>query len=485
MAIRDRQKYDEDLFKHSTMTFGEHLEELRTCLFKALIGLTLGFLFGLAIGKPVVLGLQKPLKDALETYYERQSFDKWAADQESKGLVVDSATKKSKQIPGIDQQEHLVFDTAYFAPQKIFGELADAFPQQLGQVSLPSNPTDHPLSRVGPHTIKTADLLKPKALAERLTEAGSGGNTPVKRVWDRLSGAAKADVQRLLLLDGMTVDDRQPLLNRTAAALDSLLEKSDLFDATDFADQGMRPEARELRHQNLLSAEQQRRLNRLLVEATFPGDIAATYPSLLPMQLWRAVNDDPRTKIQSLSVAEVFGFWVKAALVVGAVLASPYIFFQIWAFVAAGLYPHEKKYVHIYLPFSIGLFIAGAALAFIFVFAPVLNFLFEFNSWLGIDPDPRISEWMGFVLLLPVGFGASFQLPLVMLFLERIGVFSVKIYIEKWRIAVLSIFVISMILTPADPVSMMLMAIPLTFLYFGAIGLCKWMPRGHNPFDEA
>ena len=119
------------------------------------------------------------------------------------------------------------------------------------------------------------------------------------------------------------------------------------------------------------------------------------------------------------------------------------------------------------------------------VFEPVLNFLFSFNRSLGIDPDPRINEWLGFVLLLPVGFGIGFQLPLVMLFLERIGVFTVRSYLAQWRVAVLVIFVLAAMLTPPDPYSMLLMAFPLTFLYFGGILLCKLLPRKPNPFGEA
>lgn len=176
--------------------------------------------------------------------------------------------------------------------------------------------------------------------------------------------------------------------------------------------------------------------------------------------------------------------WMKAAMVSGLVVSSPWIFLQIWNFVAAGLYPHEKNYVFVYLPMSIGLFLAGAALAFFFVFKPVLEFLFDFNDWLNIAIDARISEWLSFVLFLPLGFGISFQLPLVMLFLNRIGLVSLTMYIEKWRIAVLVIFVISAILTPMDPISLLLMAVPLTLLYFMGLGLCKWMPRSKSPFAE-
>ena len=72
-----------------------------------------------------------------------------------------------------------------------------------------------------------------------------------------------------------------------------------------------------------------------------------------------------------------------------------------------------------------------------------------------------------------------------MFFLNRIGIFTLKAYLEKWRIAVLVIFVISMFLTPADPMSMILMAAPLTLLYFLGIAMAKWMPRGRNPFYDA
>jgi sec-independent protein translocase protein TatC len=153
-------------------------------------------------------------------------------------------------------------------------------------------------------------------------------------------------------------------------------------------------------------------------------------------------------------------------------------------FVAAGLYPHERSYVYIYLPFSLFLFLAGASTAFFFAFKYVLDFLFSFNQWMNIDPDPRISEWLGFVLFLPLGFGIAYQLPLVMLFLQRVGIFTVRQYLEKWRIAILVIFVVSMVLTPADPVSMMLMAFPLSGLYFLGVGLCQWMPRNANPYAK-
>ncbi len=89
-------------------------------------------------------------------------------------------------------------------------------------------------------------------------------------------------------------------------------------------------------------------------------------------------------------------------------------------FVAAGLYPHERKYIYIYLPMSLFLFTGGAVFCFYAVFPFVLKFLLSFNAMLDVNPQIRLSEWINFAVMLPVMFGVSFQLPLVMLFLERI-----------------------------------------------------------------
>ena len=193
----------------------------------------------------------------------------------------------------------------------------------------------------------------------------------------------------------------------------------------------------------------------------------------------------PDCKARALACLKGLECTSKRRLLVGMLLASPWIFYQIWNFVAAGLYPHERRYVHTYLPFSIGLFLFGAALAFFVVFGPVLNFLLSFNRSMDIGVEPRINEWLSFVWILPVGFGVGFQLPLVMLFLERIGVFTVKSYLSQWRVAVLVIVVIAGILMPPDPYSMLLNAGALTVLYFGGILLCKLMPRRSSPFEAA
>lgn len=211
------------------------------------------------------------------------------------------------------------------------------------------------------------------------------------------------------------------------------------------------------------------------------GQLGTSRDDLIRLRVYRLLEQDPRLNLISLAGQEPFLVYIKASLVVGAMIASPLIFYFVWEFVAAGLYRHERKHVYLFLPLSLALFFSGAALAFFVVFDFVLDFLFWFNAQMGIDPTPQISEWMSFVLLLPLGFGISFQLPLVMLFLERLQILSIETYLSKWRIAVLIISVLSMFLTPADPTSMLLMALPLVMLYFGGIGLCKYLPRSTRP----
>jgi len=187
----------------------------------------------------------------------------------------------------------------------------------------------------------------------------------------------------------------------------------------------------------------------------------------------------------SLQIEESFMIWMKAGLIVGAVIASPMIFYHIWSFVAAGLHSHERKYVYLYLPISVTLFISGVSLAFFVVLQFVLEFLLNFNGQLDVQIEPRLNYYVSFVLLLPLGFGLAFQLPLVMLFVERIGLIETQAFIDSWRIAILVISVISVVLTPADVTSMIAMMVPLVILYFLGIAMCKYLPRGRGMGSEA
>ncbi len=194
---------------------------------------------------------------------------------------------------------------------------------------------------------------------------------------------------------------------------------------------------------------------------------------------------ESKTGLSSLKIEEPFMIWVKAGLIVGAVLASPMILYHLWTFVAAGLHSHERKHVYIYLPVSVALFGSGVVLAFFLVLHYVLTFLLSFNAGMDVAVEPRLTYYVNFILMLPLGFGVAFQLPLVMLFLQRIGLFETDAYISSWKIAVLVILLISMLLTPADVTSMIALALPLMVLYALGILMCKFIPRGRGMGSDA
>ena len=194
-------------------------------------------------------------------------------------------------------------------------------------------------------------------------------------------------------------------------------------------------------------------------------------------QLQRVIEDTSR--ITTFKVEEGFMAYMKVCFFSGLIIAAPWVFYQIWLFVAAGLYPHERRYVYVYLPLSVLLFILGAMAGYFYAFPLMLDFLIGFNEWLGVTVQPRLSEYISMAMLMPLLFGVSFQLPLVMVFLERIGVCSVQSYKDNWRIAVLAISIASMLLTASpDPWSMLLMMLPLLFLYVLGIYLCQFRIGG-------
>jgi sec-independent protein translocase protein TatC len=185
-----------------------------------------------------------------------------------------------------------------------------------------------------------------------------------------------------------------------------------------------------------------------------------------------------RPQLATLNVQEAFVVYLKVCLMTGFVLASPWVFFQLWSFVAAGLYPHEKRYVNLYLPFSIGLFLIGVFLCEWIVIPKAVEALLWFNEWLGLEPQLRLNEWLGFAIFMPLLFGISFQTPLVMLFIQRMGVLTVEAFRRGRRMAFLLLTIFAAVAVPStDVLSILFLLIPMCLLYELGIWLCLWVPR--------
>ena len=177
--------------------------------------------------------------------------------------------------------------------------------------------------------------------------------------------------------------------------------------------------------------------------------------------------------LQIIAVAAGITSYIKIALVSGLILSSPWVFYQLWMFVAAGLYPREKRYVYLAAPFSAVLFICGA-LFFLLVVAPLtLKFLVGFNERiLDVRSQFTFQHYISFVSQLMLVFGVAFQTPIAIFFLNRTGLVSLEALRRSRKFVLLAIFVVAALATPPDVISQITLAIPLYALFELGILLC-------------
>lgn len=376
------KKPADDLFEQSSMSFGEHLEELRRALIKAFIWLGIGTAIGLYFSEDIVRAFQTPLEAAVRQFRAEKAVE---AFEEANGSA--PTEEMTDLIKGLG----LVPEVRYVDPATL------------------------------------SNVAEELSAEEESSPTESAGDSED-------SSTDESEAQ--------TTDDEA--------------------DATD-------PEA------STTSAAVEDALAVVMARPNpWKGIDAESLSQLKPFIIWKPTN----TNMVSLQATEGFMVYLKAALIAGVVIGSPGIFWHIWQFFAAGLYPHERRYVYWYLPLSLLLFLAGVSLAFFGIFRLVLGFLMMYTSSLGADFTPRLTDYMSFALFLPLGFGIAFQLPLVMLGLHRFGIVSADVFVSQWRVAVLVISFLSMLLTPAEPYSMVGLAVPLVGLYFFGIFLCRYMPKG-------
>ncbi|MFO0840549.1 MAG: twin-arginine translocase subunit TatC [Phycisphaerae bacterium] len=278
-----------------------------------------------------------------------------------------------------------------------------------------------------------------------------------------------------------------------------------------------------------------------------------------PVVLVLRRHNQPESLLQT-SPVEAILIYIKVVLVTGVVIASPYILYQIWAFVAAGLYPHERRWVTKIFPYSVGLFLTGVAFMYTLVLLVSLNFLVGFSTWIPlpsaqpnavervllgaptppapttqavapdsprvpfIESDPgtpasgmiwfntlegklklraadrtyafrmtpdrdqgmfethfKISDYLSFVLIMTIAFGAAFQMPLVVLFLVRSGIIELQTLRSYRRLVILAIVIIAGILAPPDLLSHIMLSIPMILLFELGLLLAARKPATSEP----
>jgi sec-independent protein translocase protein TatC len=174
-------------------------------------------------------------------------------------------------------------------------------------------------------------------------------------------------------------------------------------------------------------------------------------------------------KMIATGVSAPFLVPMKVTLVLALILALPWVFYQAWAFVAPGLYAHEKRLV---LPLVISsslLFIAGVAFCYFFVFGRVFHFITNFAPT-SIAVMPDIENYLDFVISMCLAFGATFEVPVVVVILVRMGIITVEKLKSIRPYVIVGAFVIAAVVTPPDVVSQLALAIPMWLLFeFGLI----------------
>lgn len=178
------------------------------------------------------------------------------------------------------------------------------------------------------------------------------------------------------------------------------------------------------------------------------------------------------TKVQVIGtgLAEAFFTKLKVSFIAGIFLASPAIFYQLWKFVAPGLYEHERRYVKPFVFFGTLFFVCGAYFCYRLVFPTAFGFFLEEYGSVSIEPFLRISEYLSFASRMLLAFGVVFELPVFTFFLARTGIVDHKMMIGMWRYAIVGIFLVAAVLTPGpDVASQLLMATPLLVLYVVSI----------------
>ena len=180
-------------------------------------------------------------------------------------------------------------------------------------------------------------------------------------------------------------------------------------------------------------------------------------------------------RLQSLAPADGITSYIKIALITGLILSSPWVFYQLWMFIAAGLYPHEKKYVQTAVPFSTALFVTGA-LFFLLVVAPfTLQFFIKFNkSALGVNSNFTFTDYISFITMLMLVFGAAFQTPIAIFILTKTGLVTIEALGKSRKFMILGIVILAAIVTPPDVISQITLAIPLYALFELGV-LLSWL----------
>jgi sec-independent protein translocase protein TatC len=193
---------------------------------------------------------------------------------------------------------------------------------------------------------------------------------------------------------------------------------------------------------------------------------------ILALPLMNALPEG--AKMIATGVITPFMVPVKVTALVGFMVALPYVLYQAWAFIAPGLYEHEKKLALPLIVASTVLFFLGVAFCYFFVFGKVFAFIHDFAPK-SITPAPDIEAYFSFVITMFLAFGITFEIPIVVIVLVRMGIVSVEKLREARPYVVVGAFVVAAVVTPPDVLSQFMLAVPMCLLYEAGLFLARFV----------
>ena len=215
----------------------------------------------------------------------------------------------------------------------------------------------------------------------------------------------------------------------------------------------------------------------------YPGS-AAIY-DFLAAPLMHALPEG--AKMIATGVITPFMVPMKVTALVAFLVALPYVLYQAWAFVAPGLYDHEKKFAVPLIFASTALFLIGVAFCYYFVFGTVFKFINDFAPK-SITPAPDIEAYFSFVITMFMAFGVTFEIPIAVIILVRSGVVSVEQLKEARPYVIVGAFVVAAVVTPPDVLSQFMLAVPMCLLYEAGLFVSRFIgvrPRSESPESQS
>jgi sec-independent protein translocase protein TatC len=332
-------------------------------------------------------------------------------------------------------------------------------------------PLDRACRLVGPPRLRRRDILDWPAFCSKLNEQGASSAPSVsRRIWRLLPPETQA-----LIKDGVendTLDRAQK--NRVLASLNEILEDRDFYTDEDFRGVTIEAEARELLQtdREAITSDRVRRLNRLLLEAAYPQEIA------------QSQSIDPRSIRIALKPPSMFLTSAAVSLIAAVALTVPVTLYEMWMFVAPGLKRKERRVIRPVLAFGTFFFVGGAAFAYYVVLPVVLHFLLSYTLKYDVAPRWNIGDVVKFEAILMLVFGIAFEMPLVIVGLTRVGLVSPEALASKRRHVIVLLFVAGALLTPPDVVSQVCLAVPMVILFEISIQASRFFRRKGSRWEE-